>query len=134
MPQRESDSSRKCHHYSDTLLVGGTPSRADGFAVGRRNPRRLTSLLSGSIDDDPANSFFVGDVILDELSIPLILADLKARRQFCNFPIALLDAGIHSVPFDLLLLGHRAFDVNLTCPHVDDDVIGMGQRLGSFDA
>jgi hypothetical protein len=21
MPQRESDSSRKCHHYSDTLLV-----------------------------------------------------------------------------------------------------------------
>jgi hypothetical protein len=25
MPQRESDSSRKCHHYSDTLLVDNHP-------------------------------------------------------------------------------------------------------------
>jgi CheY-like chemotaxis protein len=96
---------------------------------------RIPSLrLSHRIDDNLANSFFVGDVILNELSVPLILAELKARRHLCDFPISFLDAGIHSVPFDLLLLGHRAFDVNLTCPHVDDDVVGMGQRLRSFDA
>src|ERR1700733_1824587 len=96
---------------------------------------RISSLrLSHRIGDDLANSFFVGDVILDELSMPPVPAELKARRHLCGFPIAFLDARLHSVPFVLIFLSHRAFDVNLTCSHVDDDVVGMGQRLRSFDA
>jgi hypothetical protein len=68
------------------------------MGAGPNSLPRPFSRLSDSIDDDPANSLFVGDAILDQLSVPLILAELKARRQFYDFPVAFLDAGIRSVP------------------------------------
>src|ERR1700733_14584804 len=44
MPQRESDSSRKCHHYSDTLLV----DRISRF--GALRPAELAGLLRFEFD------------------------------------------------------------------------------------
>jgi hypothetical protein len=44
MPQRESDSSRKCRHYSDTLLVDVLTSRAGLDFVNEFNRARRNSL------------------------------------------------------------------------------------------
>jgi hypothetical protein len=74
----------------------------------------------------------MGDVVLNQLSIPLVLAKLKARRQVFDLAIAFLNSGIHAAPFYLLLV--RAFDDDLTRPHVDDDVVGMEQRLRTTNA
>jgi hypothetical protein len=84
-------------------------------------------------DDDLENSFFVGDVILDKLSIPLLLAGPEALRHLCDCPIAFLDVGIHSIPLDLVLLGHGSFDDDLVGSQIDDNIVGMRQKLGSAD-
>jgi predicted NBD/HSP70 family sugar kinase len=63
MPQRQSDSSRKCHHYSDTLLVVAGDSRAavlvdryvNNIAVGIANVQQTLA---------PSHYILHGDVVL----------------------------------------------------------------------
>ena len=62
-------------------------------------------------------------------AVGIVPEHLHVVRDLC---VALLLAGACAVPERLLLLGHRPSHDDLPGLHVDDDVVGMGQRSGSI--
>jgi hypothetical protein len=59
------------------------------------------SRLADRIDDYVAQSLFMRDIVLDEVSKALVLAILKACGQFLDLAVAFLEAGAQPVPADL---------------------------------
>jgi hypothetical protein len=60
MPQRESDSSRKCHHYSDTLLVTQIDF-VDGGEASDKRAQNYQKRLSVTVRNAAQNLFGAPD-------------------------------------------------------------------------
>ena len=51
------------------------------------------------IDDYVAQTLFVGDIVLDEVSKALALAVHEHGAKFLDLAVAFVEAGAHSIPF-----------------------------------
>ena len=89
MPQRESHSSRKCHDYSDTLLVARfAPNREAPSVIRRDNEASLTT-------DADRSSFFIALVVVDifvgladSISLPYIVLFFVDQAGFSRLSLS----------------------------------------------